>query len=339
VRGRFRRALFRAFGRAARVAALTNRPPPCEHVLVDKRSRWFDEGASSLRLVLDRQGRGHQLPSTGDYYACPCCLVVYTRTAVAARVLTIEDVPPKVLGGRPMLLTCAECNSSSGTNFDAHAAQKAIADAFVRGTVTRKVSATSYIDGMPLRGTAQSTEKGISLFGVSKQNDPRVEAAFLRAMDSLAKDESVSPRFSFTIHTRFDESRARLSLIRAAYLAAFAGLGWSYILRPVMQPIRDQLKSPEAQLLETYIFRDPDSPNSTRRLLLVDDPDELRCVAVTLGEYSVFVPGLWNSLTWEGIAVAFCRRCEAGDRLNLALRGKEVPWPKRPTYFLDRPAV
>jgi hypothetical protein len=105
-----------------------------------------------------------------------------------------------------------------------------------------------------------------------------------------------------------------------------------------MQPIRDQLKSPEAQLLQTYIFRDPDSSNSTRRLLLVDDPDELRCVAVMLGEYSVFLPGLWNPLTWDEIAAAFCRRRGVGGRLNLTLRGKEMPWPKRPMYFLDRPA-
>lgn len=91
---------------------------------MDKRLYWFDEGASTLRLVLERQGRGHQLPSVDDYYACPCCLGVYPRAAVAARALTIEDVPPKVLGGHPMLLTCVQCNSSSGTNFDAHAATK-----------------------------------------------------------------------------------------------------------------------------------------------------------------------------------------------------------------------
>src|ERR1022692_895759 len=104
---------------------------------------------------------------------------------------------------------------------------------------------------------------------------------------------------SFTVHTRFDEARARLSLIRAAYLAAFAALGWSYILRLVMQPIRDQLKNPTAQILETYIFRDPESSNATRRVLLVDDPDDLKCVAVMLGEYSIFLPGLWNPLTWD----------------------------------------
>jgi hypothetical protein len=105
-----------------------------------------------------------------------------------------------------------------------------------------------------------------------------------------------------------------------------------------MQPIRDQLKNPDAQFLETYIFRDPDSSSSTKRLLLVNDPDELRCVAVMLGDYSVFLPGLWNPLTWDELAAAFCHRREAGDRLNLTLRGKEVPWPKQPIYLLDRPA-
>ncbi len=200
---------------------------------MDKRLHWFDEGASRLRLVLDRQGRGHQLPSTGSYYACPCCLRAYPRAAVAAKVLTIEDVPPRAIGGRPMLLTCAECNNRSGTTFDAHAVQKATADAFVRGAVTsRKIPATSYIDGIPLRGTAESTENGISLIGIPQQNDPRVQADYIDALGSLADAGSVGSRFSFTIHTRFDEARARLSLIRAAYLAAFSALGWSYILRP-----------------------------------------------------------------------------------------------------------
>lgn len=192
---------------------------------MDKCMRWFDEGASKLRLVLDKQGRGGELPSADRCYACPCCLRVYPRAAVTAKVLTVEHVPPKALGGLPMLLTCADCNSSSGTKFDSHALQKEIADAFVRGeTVNRRVRATSYIDGIPLRGYVESTEDRISLVGVPQQNNPRELAAFLEALGSLADQEDASSRFSFTIHTRYDEARARLSLIRAAYLAAFAGL-------------------------------------------------------------------------------------------------------------------
>lgn len=305
---------------------------------MEKSSRWFDEGASTLRLVLDGRGLGYRLPPTDSWYACPCCLVLYPRSA-RNRVLTLEDVPPKALGGRRMLLTCVGCNNSSGTNFDAHAAQKAAADAFVDGKASdRKVRATSYLDGIQLHGTAQSTEDGISLVGIPERNDPAKLAAYLRALASLGEDENWDRRrFSFTIHTRYDEIKARLSWIRAAYLTAFAALGWEYILRSVMDPIRHQLKSPEIQVLETYVFRDPGSSDAARRVLLVSDPYELRCVAVMFGEYGVFLPALTNPTTWDEVAAAFCHRRAAGDRLNVNLRGKEVPWPKWPTYFFDRP--
>jgi len=57
-----------------------------------------------------------------------------------------------------------------------------------------------------------------------------------------------------------------------------------------------------------------------------------------LGEHSVFLPGLWNTMTWDEISAAFCNRLEDGGHLNVRLQGKEMPWPKRPTYFLDKTA-
>ena len=78
----------------------------CDDLQMDKRLRWFDEGAAALRRVFGQAGRGDELPASADCYACPCCLGLYYREAVARRVLTLEDVPPKALGGRPMLLTC-----------------------------------------------------------------------------------------------------------------------------------------------------------------------------------------------------------------------------------------
>jgi HNH endonuclease len=297
--------------------------------------RWFDEGAENLRLVLGRLGWSDQIPSGEDCYACPICLRVYSRADAGA--LTIEHVPPHALGGHPMLLTCTRCNNIAGHYFDADANQKAIADAFVRGTATGKaVKTTAYIDGIPMRGDARSTDDGIIIEGVPKQNSPREYAAFMGLLQSLTESGGdAAGRISFTIHTRFDEARARFSLIRAAYLAAFAGLGWSYILRPVMQSVRDQLMNPEARTLDSYIFRDPDSPTSARRLLLVEEPDELRCVAVNIGEYSVFLPDWHRPMTWGETSEAFCRMSDAGGSLSLSLQGKEIPWPRSPVYFLD----
>lgn len=307
---------------------------------VDKRLRWFDEGAPMLRLVASRLGIGDKLPPNEEYYACPCCLVAYNRPAVIAGVLTEEHVPPRGLGGRGLLITCAACNSSSGTNLDAHAARRLDADDFARGRVNGRIlPATFYADGIPLRGTAQWTEDGLQLFGVPKQNDPKVQAAHFQAVDAYVDSGNPSPNLSFTIHTPFDEARARLSWIRSAYLAAFAAFGWSYIFREVMEPFREQLKRPDARIIPTYILRNPSASPNELRILLIDQPDELRCVAVMLGEHTVFLPGIFRPLSCEQLAEAFANRREADGNLRVNLNGKEMPWPRWPTYFLDRPGA
>lgn len=303
---------------------------------MDKRLRWFDEGAPRLRQVLDALGLDDVLPADQDFYACPCCLVAYPREAVAADLLSFEDVPPKSVGGRPLLLTCKRCNNTAGSDFDSHAATRAEAEDFVRGRITgRSLRMTSHVDGIPLRGTAQWTDNGIQLVGMPERNDPKVQAAHLEALDAYVESGNPRPSHSFTVHTRFNEARARISWIRAAYLAAFAALGWNYIFRGVMDPYRKQLQQPDVSIVPTYILRDPNASPEERRVLLVDRPDELRSVAVVMGEHTVFLPSLFRPMTCDELVEAFASRCTDGDRLNVSLDGKEVPWPKQATYFLD----
>ncbi|WP_326663476.1 hypothetical protein [Streptomyces canus] len=303
---------------------------------MDKRLRWFDEGAPKLRQVLDQLGLGDVLPAGQDFYACPCCLVAYPREAVSDDRLSIEDVPPKSVGGRPLLLTCKQCNNNAGSVFDSHAATRAEAEDFMRGRVTgRALRMTSHVDGIPLRGTAQWTDRGIEFVGMPERNKPEVQAAHLEALDAYVESESPRPNHSFTVHTRFSEARARISWIRAAYLAAFAALGWGYIFRGVMDPYRKQLQQPDASIVPTYILRDPNAPPEERRVLLVDRPDELRSVAVVMGEHTVFLPSLFQPMTCGELAEAFASQRTDGDQLSVNLDGKEIPWPKRAMYFLD----
>jgi hypothetical protein len=303
--------------------------------------RLFDEGALMLRRALERQGRGDLLPAVEEFYACPCCLVAHPREAAVEGRLTDEHVPPKGLGGRRMVLTCRQCNSSSGHEFDSHAVTRSWADDFARGKPGRSLPATFNANGVPLRGIAQWADSGgIELIGVPRQNDPEVQAAHFDIFNEYVDRKDLHPRLSFTVHTYFDETRARYSWIRSAYLAAFAGLGWTYILRSVMQPIRDQLASPDEEILPTHMLRTPSADPSVRRILLVDDPDELRCVAVVMGEHTVFLPGLERPLVYEELiaAIADAKELQADSQLSMNLRGKEVPWPRRATYLLDGPA-
>ena len=309
------------------------------HHTVDKRLRWFDEGASMLRLVAGRLNIGDQLPDHEEYYACPCCLVAYNRAAVIAGVLTEEHVPPEGVGGRGLLLTCKNCNNSSGKEFDSHAVTRLDADDFTRGRVNgRTLPVTSYAAGIPLRGTAQWTEDGIQIFGVPRQNNPKEQAAHLAALDVYVESRDPRPNHSFTIRTRYSETRARISWIRSAYLAAFAALGWSYIFQSVMEPYRRQMAEPDEEVVPTYILRDVDAPSDLRRILIVTEPDDLRSVAVVMGEHTVFLPGIpmLRPQTCVQLVSACKSRADIDQNIKVNLSGKVIPWPRWPTYLLDR---
>jgi hypothetical protein len=205
-----------------------------------RRLRWFDEGAPILRLVLDRSGLGDMLPADGDFYACPCCLMAYPREAAEAGTLTEEHVPPKQLGGRSLLLTCKECNHTSGTNFDAHAVTRSHADDFVRGKVSRRALPVTFsADGIPVRGTVRMTDDGIQLFGIQEQNDQKVLDAHIERLKAYIGRGSPVVDFEFTVHTRFDETRSDLmgSLgVPGSFLGAGMALYSSKGDGPVQEP-------------------------------------------------------------------------------------------------------
>ena len=85
------------------------------------RERRFVEGAAALRRHLAAIGRPDALPPTGEHYVCPCCMRVHGHEALSNGMLTIEDVPPKSVGGRWLVLTCKQCNSTAGTRLDEQA--------------------------------------------------------------------------------------------------------------------------------------------------------------------------------------------------------------------------
>ncbi len=60
-------------------------------------------------------------PDFSEGYLCPLCFELFMKFDLkddAPNPLTLEDVPPKSLGGKPRLLTCRKCNSRSGHILD-----------------------------------------------------------------------------------------------------------------------------------------------------------------------------------------------------------------------------
>jgi hypothetical protein len=226
-------------------------------------------------------------PPGEEWYACPLCLIAYPRAAGAAGVLTEEHVPPHALGGYGLLLTCAACNSTAGTALDAHAVRRQRLEDFFthRQATAGTLPATVYAGGIPLRGTVQWTTDGsLQIFGVPQQNHPDQQAAHRQTLDGYVDRADPNPDLALTIHIRqYDANRDQLSWIRAAYLAAFAALGWRYILHPVMHPYRIQFREPATATVPVRVWRDRTAAPDQRRILLVEQPNDLRGVAVTFG--------------------------------------------------------
>jgi hypothetical protein len=77
----------------------------------------FARGEAAWRAVTGR----------ADRYVCPLCGEEFSAADAESGQLTLEDVPPRSVGGRPLCLTCKPCNDRGG-----HATR-----AFAGGSVRR----------------------------------------------------------------------------------------------------------------------------------------------------------------------------------------------------------
>jgi hypothetical protein len=81
-----------------------------------------------------------------------------------------------------------------------------------------------------------------------------------------------------------DLVRALLSWLRAAYLVAFAALGWPYVYMPYLALLRAQLADPDATLMPPLALADPAAVPYRRDLVVVQEPhDQLAGTAVQPG--------------------------------------------------------
>jgi hypothetical protein len=309
-----------------------------------RRERWFVEGAAALRRTMTVIGRPDALPPTGEFYACPCCLRAYGRDALDARVLTEEHVPPDKVGGRKLVLTCKACNNIAGTRLDRPAADRETLHDFLAARAPDRALDLEFTVGdiATIHGDIRHADDALLLFVVPKNNHPKHLEELTRTLNAWAAGEVANARGRYRLTKRVSVTRARLSWVRAAYLAAFAALGWQYVFQPCLDPLRAQLADPEASLLPPLALRDPGASPERRQLLIVQEPPELRSLAVVLGRYTVFLPSPADPQPFEALSTALAQFPVVPTsppqlaRKKISWAGKQVPWPDEPLYILDR---
>jgi len=180
--------------------------------------------------------------------------------------------------------------------------------------------ATLIKNGHQLNVDVRHDNQGINISILGEHNNPRV-VEILQPRDILS-----GTSLQLRDRVSYSQTKADIGHLKSAYLAAFAKLGYAYILRRELNSVRQQIISPETQELGLLRLEARDGSNIQNDLFLFQSP--VRCLGIKMGNVIICLPvdseGLYEKLqemrsvgwkeTWQ-----IKERCDWPDRFELAL--------------------
>ena len=287
-------------------------------------ANWFHRGAAAWQRVSSRPDRGY-------LYVCPLCGRGFSLERI--RALSIEHAPAKAFGGKALCLTCKECNHRAGSQLDIEALKYELGYDFQLGTMPKPVPASLTLDATTVFVDMHAIGDSILLMGIPEANSLKAS----QEMTELLRGVSADPdRWRKTdINIEFDAGhprRAHLAVLRWAYLVSFALFGYRYVFNARLRPIRDQLASPDDEILPVFSVTDVEQSRQERRVFFIREPQWLQSIAVQIGRHVVYLPDPWaHSTPYEEMA----RQSRAGQKLEVRIEGSMSKWPASPMHLFD----
>jgi hypothetical protein len=181
-----------------------------------------------------------------ETYICPVCTVQFSIDALdqsSENPLTLEDAPPKSLGGKAGVLTCRNCNNTCGHQIDHHLTSRLHEidhKKFIPGV---SYSAVFEKDGIRVNGIITINEGGqMTVIHDEKKNNP---AKLKEYLSKAGSGEIININFG---NSKADNHRLQLALLKSGYLLTFAKFGYDFLLNPTYDRLRDQLRFPDQQI-------------------------------------------------------------------------------------------
>jgi len=258
---------------------------------------------------------------------CPLCLVAGSEKALEGGWLSREDVPPKRVGGRKIVLTCRQrCNNRAGHEIDSHARREADLYDFMDGRLSERTGKLKTDSGqVPIRFSV--ADHGIKMFGVPRATHPTAKDTVFADFNRAALPDGWKDFTFKVVFEGFSPSRAATSWLRSAYLAFFAAFGYRFVYRPELDVVRERIKNPESKEPMTFrIIRPEPAPEPT--LIRIDRPEPFRGYAMLYGRNVVFLPRYGDHELYARLATH--------PECNVSLAGIMYPWPTRPMFLHDR---
>lgn len=231
----------------------------------------------------------------GPHYACPICLDFFPLDSLdqnSPNPLTFEDIPPKSLSGKPLLLTCKNCNNQSGSELDIHLKMDMELRAFFKGATDLK-STGKMRDGKSFKIlTRFDKDKRLFQFIYSNKN-PYAQMQ----VDKFAENWQGST-FNFEFKGP-NKLKHKVALLRIAYLLAFKSFGYSYLYSEGGRLIRSQISDPLNEIITKPFLITSDLLKDRPGIHIVTSPKKLKCILVVFSlhlesvsrEFGVLLPG------------------------------------------------
>jgi hypothetical protein len=281
---------------------------------VDRMRRWFHLGAAAL---------GSVHPQLAKLYGCPLCLRACPIEALG--YLTFEHVPPRSLGGTPVVLTCRSCNNTAGHLLDADARSFEDVVDFAAGTIDSPIRGYLAHEDVRIDMEFTASEQTVEIAGVAQTNAPGAVDAMTQRLDRMVEAALVGAEFSLTFRKGYRPRNASISWLRSAYLIAFAALGYRYILNPALAIVRQQIANPKETHIRCFSTLLPGADPATRIISFVERPVELVSVLVQMGRHIVLLPHPDDPLIYERLQ----------RPIRASAKGLRLPWPNEPVFVLD----
>lgn len=243
-----------------------------------KREHIFDLFAENVELVKQVGGITLKGKKTSGY-VCPICKKMFDKRAFDEKYkdqLTLEHVPPGKLGGSVELLTCKICNNEQGSKLEKHLQEKLLTEDFFSGIPGASRPARFLVNQeLNTGGTIINTDSGGLHMKAFKANSHE------KHYEQLFKKGNIDvSQIDFTIFGQYKEKRAKLALIRIAYLILYSKFGFTTLLNSNFDIIRKQILYPDLKIMDTIITIRGDYPGDSEGINLVTYPKELRSFAV-----------------------------------------------------------
>lgn len=288
-----------------------------------RRRALFDDGAQAYRRYVPAD-----FPRV---YFCPVCATGFDQDEMEQ--LTDDHVPSKRLPGKHVrVLTCKDCNSTAGSGLQKDMLVRERAIQFLTETMTERSRGEGSIEGLRFDMEYIRHAGGIEMH---VSDTPRNRLLMPDGGKVVGRKLMEGAPITISPREGFREQRARVALLREAYLAAFAVFGYGYAYSAQLARVHAQLDDPESTVIPRFLSISRQATGSERVIALVREPQaESGSLCVQIGRYVILLPWLEGDV-YDRIASA-SRTDEQETSITLRYL---VDWPKSPMYLLDRGLV